>query len=72
MKKEWNKPQLVIVVRGVAEENVLDTSKTNVFSGPTGSLGNCNTFYRFARIVQHSAIASPLSFGPSPLGWLLR
>ena len=33
MKKEWKKPQLVVVVRGRAEENVLIACKVTDHSG---------------------------------------
>jgi hypothetical protein len=34
MKKEWNKPQLIVVTRGSGEENVLAACKGNNSSGP--------------------------------------
>ena len=34
MKKEWNKPQLVVVTRGSREENVLSVCKGNNSTGP--------------------------------------
>jgi hypothetical protein len=36
MKKEWNKPQLVVVTRGSREENVLSVCKGNNSTGPDG------------------------------------
>ena len=41
MKKEWKKPQLVVVIRGSAEENVLDSCKIASIAGPYSSDGNC-------------------------------
>lgn len=36
MKKQWKKPKLIVLVRGKAEENVLNGCKTGVsgMSGP--------------------------------------
>lgn len=39
MKAEWKKPQLIVVVRGLAEEKVLDSCKNESPSGP-GSVNN--------------------------------
>lgn len=39
MKKAWKKPQLVVVVRGSVEENVLNKCKT-----VTEGVGVCMTF----------------------------
>lgn len=41
MKKEWKKPQLVIVIRGSAEENVLNACKIASTPGPFASDDNC-------------------------------
>jgi hypothetical protein len=43
MKKEWKKPQLVVLVRGSAEENVLDSCKIASTAGPYDSDGNCTS-----------------------------
>jgi hypothetical protein len=40
MMKEWKKPQLVIVIRGSAEENVLNACKIASTPGPFASDGN--------------------------------
>jgi hypothetical protein len=34
MKKEWNKPKLIVVMRGSREENVLAVCKSDNSSGP--------------------------------------
>lgn len=41
MKREWTKPQLVVVIRGSAEENVLTVCKIGNTTGPYNSDGNC-------------------------------
>jgi hypothetical protein len=41
MKKDWKKSQLIVVVRGSAEENVLNACKITNFTGPSISDGNC-------------------------------
>jgi len=43
MKKDWRKPQLAIVARGSAEENVLDSCKVNggAIQGPSTVAAKC-------------------------------
>lgn len=41
-KKQWQKPQLVILGRGTEEEKVLFACKYPGSDGPTGSGGNGN------------------------------
>jgi hypothetical protein len=40
MKKEWDKPQLIVLVRGCAEERVLSNCKGN---GSTSSIAGFHT-----------------------------
>ena len=43
MKKEWKKPQLVVVVRGSAEENMLRGCKTEcAVGGPIWDYCGCH------------------------------
>ncbi len=41
MKKEWKKPQLVVVVRGSDEERVLSGCKSFLAGGPLATDLNC-------------------------------
>ncbi len=40
-KKEWQKPQIIILVRSNPEEAVLTACKNSDFSGPTDMDGLC-------------------------------
>jgi hypothetical protein len=42
MKKEWKKPQIIVVTRGSSEENVLDGCKGNNSTGPDLFDTSCN------------------------------
>lgn len=42
MRKTWQKPKLVVLVRGRPEEHVLGTCKVADSSGPYDELGVCN------------------------------
>ena len=41
MKKEWKKPQLIVVVRGSAEENVLNACKEMGMGGAQSAHTQC-------------------------------
>ena len=53
-KKAWSKPELVVVVRGKAEEQVLDGCKYWVISGPDRQNNDCriakNTYCDFCNM----------------------
>ena len=40
-KKQWSKPQLIVLGRGKPEENVLGPCKNLTTSGPTTVVGGC-------------------------------
>ncbi len=39
--KKWEKPQLVVLVRGKPEESVLETCKTGTGPGPGAGFAGC-------------------------------
>ena len=41
-QKHWSKPQLIILGRGKAEENVLAGCKGGIYSGPYSQHSLCN------------------------------
>ena len=44
-KRVWTRPELIVIVRGKAEETVLDICKTSNTMGSTGqSSGDCASF----------------------------
>ena len=50
MKREWKKPQLIVVIRGSPEENVLTGCKGGVYvGGSSGSHGICSELYDIAK-----------------------
>ena len=41
MKKTWQKPKLIVLVRGKPEERVLGACKTSTGGGPVSDEGSC-------------------------------